>query len=442
MIRRFAALLPFLLLSALPAEDWPQWRGPQSSGISNETGLPEHWSTAENIAWKVSLTGLGTSSPIVWGDKIIVTSQTGSVPVQEGMRPQLARDDQELASKENPIGGRDMKPAQPGVEISLVVEAFNRANGGRLWKYSIPATGEFPQLNEKHNLATPTPVTDGKTIYALFGNGQLVALDMDGKVVWMRHLGKEYSPFLVLWGYGGSPVLYKDTLIVLCDHTPKSYLLALDKNTGKERWKADRGAGRVSHSTPLVVARPEGDELILNSSERVDAYNPANGELLWYTGSQRQTPIPTPVFHDGVIYLIRGYRNSDFIALRPGGRGEIKPDSYLWRVASGASYVPSILYYEGFIYVTNEVGIATCVDAQTGKEVWKQRLGGIFFASPVAGDQKIYMMSETGETFVLRAGREAAILARNNLDERILASPAISNKTIFLRSDNSLFCIK
>jgi outer membrane protein assembly factor BamB len=442
MIRRFAALLPFLLLSALPAEDWPQWRGPQSSGISSETGLPERWSAAENIAWKVSLTGLGTSSPIVSGDKIIVTSQTGTVPVQGGMRPQLAREDQELASKENPIGGRDMKPAQPGEEITLVVEAFNRASGSRLWKYGMPATGEFPELNEKHNLATPTPVTDGKTIYALFGNGQLVALDMDGKVVWMRHLGKEYSPFLVMWGHGSSPALYKDTLIVLCDHTPKSYLLALDKNTGKERWKADRGAGRVSHSTPLVIAGPEGDELIVNSSERVDAYSPLNGELLWYTGSQRQTPVPTPVFHGGVIYLSRGYRNSDFMALRPGGRGEIKPDGYLWRVAGGASYVPSTLYYEGLIYVTNEVGIATCVDAQTGKEVWKQRLGGIFFASPVAGDQKIYMVSETGETFVLRSGREAAILARNNLDERIIASPAISNRNIFLRSDSSLFCIK
>jgi outer membrane protein assembly factor BamB len=264
---------------------------------------------------------------------------------------------------------------------------------------------------------------------------------MDGNPVWTRHLGKEYSPFLVSWGHGASPALYKDMLVVLCDHTPKSYLLALDKNTGKERWKADRGAGRVSHSTPLVVSGPKGDEMIINSSMRVDAYNPVNGELLWYMGSQRQTPVPTPVFHNGVIYLIRGYRNSDFMALRPGGRGEIMPSSFLWRIASGASYVPSILYYEGLIYVTNEVGIAACVDAQTGKEVWKQRLGGVFFASPVAGDQKIYMASETGEIFVLRAGREPAILARNDLDERIIASPAISNRNIFLRSDGSLFCI-
>jgi outer membrane protein assembly factor BamB len=440
-IRWLAVILPLILASALPAEDWPQWRGPLSNGISGESALPDRWSATENIAWKISLAGLGASSPIVWGDKVFVTSQTGSVPVQQGMKPQLARDDQDLASKEAPIGGRNMKSAPAGDEVSLIVEAFSRSDGSRLWKYSVAATGEFPQLNEKHNLATPTPVTDGKTIYALFGNGQLVALDMDGKPVWTRHLGKEYSPFLVSWGHGGSPALYKDALIVLCDHTPKSYLLALDKSTGKERWKVDRGAGRVSHSTPFIVTGSQGDELIINSSERIDAYSPANGELLWYTGSQRQTPVPSPVFHNGVIYLSRGYRNSDFMAIRPGGRGDVTSSNILWRTPGGASYVPSILYYDGLLYVTNEVGIVTCADAETGKQVWRKRLGGIFFASPVAGDRKIYMVSETGETFVLSAGREPVILAQNILDERLIASPAVSNGRIFLRSDGTLFCI-
>ena len=435
------AFLALLLLRALPAEDWPQWRGPSSNGISSEAGLPERWNTAENIAWKAALAGLGASSPIVWGDKIFVTSQAGAVPVQQGMKPQLARDDQDLASKENPIGGRNMKEASPGEEAMLIVEALSRSDGKRLWKYSIPATGEFPELNEKHNLATPTPVTDGKTVYVLFGNGQLIALDMEGKPVWTRHLGKEYSPFIVAWGHGSSPTLYKDMLFVLCDHTRKAYLLALDKSSGKERWKADRGAGRVAHSTPYVVTGPKGDELIINSSLRIDAYNPATGELLWYAGSQRQTPVPSPVFHNGMIYLSRGYRNSDFMAIRPGGQGDVSSDSIGWRVPSGASYVPSILFYEGLLYVTNEVGIVTCTDAETGKQVWRQRLGGIFFASPVAGDGKIYMASETGETFVLKAGREPAILAQNNLDERIIASPAISNGRLFLRSDGTLFCI-
>ena len=440
-LRWLSIFLPFLCLSALPAEDWPQWRGPSSNGVSSESELPEKWSATEHIAWKAALAGLGASSPIIWGDKVFVTSQTGTVPVQTGMKPQLARDDQDLASKENPIGGRNMKSAAQGEEVSLVVEAFNRADGKRLWKYSAIATGEFPEFNEKHNLATPTPVTDGNLVYALFGNGQLVAIALDGTPVWTRHLGKEYSPFLVSWGHGGSPILYKDMLIVLCDHTQKSYLLALDKSTGKERWKSDRGSGRVSHSTPFVAAGPKGDELIINSSERIDAYNPLNGELLWYTGSKRQTPIPTPVFHNGVIYLIRGYRNSDYMAIRPGGQGDITSTNILWRVPSGASYVPSILYYDGLVYVTSEVGIVTCTDAETGKQVWRQRLGGIFFASPVAGDHKIYWASETGETFVLKAGKEPVILSQNNLDERLIASPAISNGRLFLRSDGTLFCI-
>ena len=438
---RIFVFLSIAFVSALPAEDWPQWRGPSSNGISSDVGLPERWSATENISWKTSLAGLGASSPIIWGDKVFVTSQTGTAPVQQGMKPQLARDDQDLASRENPIGGRNMKTALPGGEVTLVVEAFSRADGRRLWKYSIAASGEFPELNEKHNLATPTPVTDGKTVYALFGNGQLVALDMEGKPVWSRHLGKEYSPFIVAWGHGSSPALYKDLLFVLCDHTRKSYLLALDKSSGKERWQADRGSGRVAHSTPFIVAGPKGDELIINSSARIDAYNPKNGEILWYAGSQRQTPVPTPVFHNGLIYMSRGYRNSDFMAIRPGGRGDVSSTNIVWRVPSGASYVPSILFYDGLLYVTNEVGIVTCTDAETGKQVWRQRLGGIFFASPVAGDGKIYMASETGETFVLKSGREPLILARNNLDERILASPAVSHGKLFLRSDGTLFCI-
>ena len=431
----------FLFLPVLAVEDWPQWRGPSGNGVSSDSGLPTHWSASEHIAWKVSLAGLGASSPIVWGDRVFVTSQTGSVPVQQGQHPQLARDDQDLARQENPIGGRGMKTAASGEGVSLIVEAFRRSDGSRLWKYSARATGEFPELHEKHNLATPTPVTDGILLYAWYGNGQLVALDMDGSLVWTRHLGTEYSSFKTPWGHGSSPVLYKDVLILLCDHIQNSYLLALDKSTGKERWKVDRGSGRVSHSTPLVVEAPKGDELIVNSSERIDAYNPASGEFLWHAGSKRQTPIPSPVFHNGVIYLSRGYRNSDFMAIQPGGRGDVSASNILWRAPSGASYVPSILYYDGLLYVTNEVGIVMCSESETGKPVWRQRLGGIFFASPVAGGRKIYMVSETGETFVLRAGRKADILARNDLGERIIASPAISNGRLFLRSDGTLFCI-
>jgi outer membrane protein assembly factor BamB len=448
----FAIMLPFVQEctsprqdikegKALTEEDWPQWRGLSSNGVSYETDLPTQWSVDSNIVWKVALDGLGGSSPIVMGDRVFVTSQIGSAAVRDGLQPQLARDDPSLVVQENPMGGRRSEPQADTGGVFLVIEAFNRSDGNKLWEYRVLATGPFPELHEKHNLATPTPVTDGEHLYAWFGNGLIVCLDMKGNLVWSRHIGQEYSPFQVQWGHGSSPVLYRDLIILLCDHDQASYLLALDKRTGKEEWNKDRGTGRKSYSTPLIVPGPVSDELIVNSSERIDAYNPVNGELLWHVGSPRQSPIPSPVFHDSVIYMSRGYRNSDFLAIRPGGRGEVTESQVLWRTPTGASYVPSILYYDGLLYMTSDIGIVTCAEASTGEQVWRQRLRGVFFASPAAADGKIYFVSETGVTFVVRAGREPQILARNNLGERFIASPAISRGHIFLRSDENLFCI-
>ncbi|MBN2243873.1 MAG: PQQ-binding-like beta-propeller repeat protein [Acidobacteria bacterium] len=437
-----AAFLALLL--SLPwalAENWPQWRGPSSSGVSGSSGLPTHWNAEEHVKWKASLAGLGASSPIVWGDRIFVTSQQGRIRLQQGTYPLLARDDRELSGRENPIGGREANPDAEDGAVYLIVESFRLADGKRLWEFKTPATGMLPELHEKHNLATPTPVTDGTLVYAWFGNGQIFALDMEGRVAWKRHLGEEYSPFTTRWGHGSSPALHGDSLFLLCDHSGDSYLLALDKRTGAERWKADRGKEWISHSTPLAIRSAGGEELIINSSERIDAYDPGTGKPLWHAGAWRQTPVPTPVFHDGILYMVRGYRNSDFLAIRPGGRGDVTGTGILWRSSGGASYVPSILYYEGLLYVTNEVGVVTCADAADGKTLWRKRLGGIFFASPVAGDGKVYMVSETGDTYVLEAGREPNVLSQNPLDERMVASPAISGGNLILRSDGTLFCI-
>jgi outer membrane protein assembly factor BamB len=378
----------------------------------------------------------------VWGDRVLVTSQIGQSPVAGGgEHPQLARDDRALSERESPIGGRRSEDDPRGTDVWLVVQAFARSDGRLLWEHRTKATGTLPAVHEKHNLATPTPVTDGQRVYAWFGNGQIVALDMDGRVLWTRHLGEEIAPFKTLWGHGSSPVLFDDLLILLCDHLSDAYLLAVDARTGKDRWKVDRGEGRTSHSTPLVVRGPQGPELLVNSSARIDVYDPATGTLLWFTGGPRQTPIPSAVFHDGRIYLSRGYRNSDYMAIRPGGRGDITATHVDWQMPSGASYVPSLVYYDGLLYMTNEVGVMTCADAQSGKPVWRHRLEGVFFASPVAGDGKVYMVSETGETFVLRAGRTPEVLARNDLGERLIASPAISQGRLFMRSDRTLFAI-
>jgi outer membrane protein assembly factor BamB len=189
------------------------------------------------------------------------------------------------------------------------------------------------------------------------------------------------------------------------------------------------------------VSGPAGEERVVNSSERIDAYDPATGRLLWYADAPRQTPVPSAVFHDGVIYLTRGYRNSPYLAVRPGGRGDVSATHVLWRAPGGGSYVSSLVYYDGLLYLTNDIGVLTCADAKTGARVWQARLDGVFFASPVGADGKVYFVSETGETIVVRAGRTPEILARNDLGERLVASPAIAGGRIFLRSDARLFAI-
>jgi outer membrane protein assembly factor BamB len=372
----------------------------------------------------------------VWGDQIFVTSQIGKGILRSGPHPTLARGEQE--ADEKPL---TVAPAADDGKVYFLIEAFQRGDGRRLWEHRLEAEGHFPELHRKHNMASPSGVTDGERVYAWFATGQIVALDVEGKLIWQRHLGKELSPFDLNWGHGSSPTLYEDLLILQCYHLPAAHLLALDKRTGEERWKVDRGRGVTSFSTPLVVRKLEGDELIVNSSERVDAYNPATGELLWHAGEPQRYAIPAPAYKSGVLYMSRGYRSGPYMALRIGGRGDVSKTHIMWRVGTGAPYVSSLVFHDGLVYMANGNGIVTCIDGATGKRVWQERVGGIYTASPVVADGKIYLLNESGETVVLRAGREPHILERNPLGERAVASPAISNGQIFIRTDAHLFCV-
>jgi outer membrane protein assembly factor BamB len=421
------------------AADWPQWRGPRGTGATDEKNLPVRWSATENVAWKTAIGGLGVSSPIVTGDRVFVTSQIGTGIRRPGNHPRLAQGASAGTAGERALAAA--RDAAPDGRTFFVVEAFHRLDGRRLWQHRFEATGPLPGVHDKHNLASPSPVTDGQLVYAWFGTGQVVALDMNGKVAWQRHLGQEIAQFDINWGHSSSPTLFGDTLILLCDHSPAAYVLAVDKKTGKERWRADRGKGRMSYTTPFVVETPSGPELIVNSSERVDAYDPRSGAFLWHVGGSNQFPIPAPTFHDGVLYLTRGYRSGPYMAIRPGGRGDISKSHVVWEVPTGAPYISSLVYDEGILYMASDVGAVTAIDAATGKRIWQQRVEGIFSASPVAGDGKIYFVSETGETIVVKAGRQPEVLARNDLGERLIASPAISNGQLFIRSDGQLFAI-
>jgi outer membrane protein assembly factor BamB len=428
------ALLVFLAAPSLAA-DWPHWRGPLASGVSTETGLPERWNATENVAWKAVLAGVGVSSPIVAGDHVYVTSQVGTGVRQPGSHPRLAQGASAAGS-----GERALTAAGAGGKTVFVVQAFARGDGRLLWEHRMEAIGELPGVHDKHNMASSSPVSDGRMVYAWFATGQIVALDRAGKAVWSRHLGQEISPFEINWGHSSSPTLHGDLLLLLCDHQPASYLLAVNKETGKQVWKADRGRGRTSYSTPLVVNAGGRSEIVVNSSERVDAYDAKDGTLLWYVGGSNQFPIPVGSYENGVLYMSRGYRSGPYMAVRPGGRGDISATHVTWQVPTGAPYVSSLVQYQGRVYMANDVGVLTAIDAKSGERVWQERTAGVFSASPVAADGKVYFVSETGETTVLSTAGPS-IIARNDIGERALASPAIAGGRLFIRTDGHLFAI-
>lgn len=431
MTLRTIAAIPVLVLAGpcLLADDWPQWRGPEGIGVSREEGLPTRWGPEEGVAWKTPLEGVGASSPIVSGERVFVTAQIGSGEVAEG-------------GTESPeaVAARHTE-ARDGVDF--VVRALHRHDGRSLWTRRFAAEGELPPVQRKHNMATPTPVTDGERVYAWFGNGQVYALDAGtGEVVWQRHLGREIAPYDIKWGHGSSPTLYGDLLLLLCDHPSGAYLLALDWKTGQERWRVDRGEGPRSYTTPLVVRGENGDVLIVNTSARIEALDPTTGQLIWHAAEPIRVPVATPVHHDGVLYSTRGFRSGPYMALRLGGHGDVSETHLLWRVGAGAPYVGSLVYDEGLVFMATEQGIATATDAETGEHVWRQRIGGAFTSSPVAGDGKVYFTNEAGETAVVEAGGEGEVLARNSLGERVVASPAVSDGRIFVRTDEHLVCIE
>jgi outer membrane protein assembly factor BamB len=404
--------------------------------VSSEKALPESWSDESNIAWRSPIRGVGISSPIVWGDRVFVTSQIGRGVRRPGNHPTLVQGGNAASSGERGITG----PQDTGSKVVFVVTALSRLDGQRLWEYQLAAEGDLGEVHDKNNLASSSPVTDGQRVYAWFGTGQLVALDMNGKPLWSRHLGREYAAFDIGWGHGSSPLLFNDTLILPCYHS-SSYLLGVDTASGKTRWRVPRGKGVISYSTPLLIQTAAGPEVIVNSSEGISGHNPANGQLLWHVQESNSFPIPMPVSHDGLIYTSRGYRSGPYMAIRPGGRGDVTRTHVLWRVATGAPYVSSLVHYEGVLYMAGDVGVLSAIDAKTGERLWQERTGGVFTASPVAGDGKVYLLSEDGQTIVLAAGRNPRVLARNRLDARQLASPAISGGRLFIRTDDGVIAV-
>ncbi|MBI2190872.1 MAG: HEAT repeat domain-containing protein [Planctomycetes bacterium] len=398
----FRPVLAWFCLTSLPAlaSPWPQWRGPAGTGVSGEIGLLESWDGRRGVLWKREIPVRGFSSPVVWGDRIFLTG---------------AEEDKRMK-----------------------IIAVQASDGLILWQREFEGTAPAHGLGGYHNAASPTPCTDGRVLVAFFSTGDLFGLDLDGKTLWKRALAAEFGDLINGQGMASSPVPGDGRVFLLCDHQ-QSYLLAIETETGKTIWKRDRRV-RDSWSTPVLFHFGDGDQLVTASSQQVIAYNPASGQELWTGRGISATVVPSPVFGEGIVFTTSG-RNGPTLAIRPGGRGDVTATHVEWRLNRGGPYVPSPVCYQKHLYVVTDNGVCTCLDAASGAPRWSRRLERRFTASPVAADGRIYFLSESGETFVFEPGPSGRLLAVNPLGEPCMASPALSQGCIYIRSERHLFAL-
>jgi len=404
--------------SAQGQENWPRFRGPNGQGISQATDLPVHWSANENIAWKTDIPGEGWSSPIVWNDHIFLTATT-----------------------------------EDGKNCHVV--AVDRKTGKILWDKIVFTQKPQQHRHDMNSYATPTPVTDGKTVFAVFSGGGFAALDFDSNVRWINSDLDFYSQH----GMGTSPVLYNDLLILAVSHsnreepkglgwqTPwdKSYLLALDKNTGKERWRGMRGLSRIAHATPAIMRVNGKDQIISPAGDVIQGFDPADGRLIWTVSSEGEPCVPSAVIGEDLVYSSPTNR-APIRAVRPDGKGDCTATHVVWEQNSNTPMMSSFLYVKPCLYTASDNGAFTCLDAATGKVLWDIRLRtGALNPSPIYAGGKIYVLSEQGTTTVLKLSgnpkKPAEIVAKNELKEHCRASMAVAGKQLIVRTDNRLWCI-
>jgi outer membrane protein assembly factor BamB len=403
--RLLTLLVPLLLTPAAAAANWPGWRGPSHDGVSPETHLPTHWSATENVRWKAELPGAGVSAPVVWGECVFVTASDGR------------------------LGDR------------LHLLCLHRDTGKELWHVrffgSATSEGQFAP----GGMAVPTPATDGRRVFALFGTGDLVCVDADGRPLWLRSLAQEYGPFRNRWGMAASPLLVGDLLVAQVDYPGGSYLLGVDAATGANRWRTKRDAS-VNWSSPLPVQVGKQTQIVTAGTYALRGYAADTGAELWSVRGLVMQCIPTPAAAGGRL-VAAGGRDGTALAIRldAEARGDLTTTHVAWKARCGAN-IPSPLVLDGLCYFVEDAGFAVCVRADSGRKVWRERLGGgRYSASPVAGDGKVYFAGESGQVTVVRAGPTFEVLARNDVGESVVASPALAQGCLFLRGDKHLYCI-
>jgi outer membrane protein assembly factor BamB len=396
-------------------EIWPAWRGPTQDSVSPSARLPLRWSATEHIVWKAAVPGQGNSTPAIWQDAIFVTAE------QQG---------------------------------KLLLLRFDRKSGKALWQREVGQgtprrkgpVGDN-RFHDENNLASPSPVTDGRHVWAHFGNGDLACYDFAGERVWAINLRKEHGVYSIWWGHANSPVLAGDLIISACMQDPKdggkSYVVAHDKRTGKEKWFVKRDTGATeepadSYTTPIVVERGGRTELLVFGGNVLNSYDPASGKPFWeckaFNGNRN---ISGPTVSGDTIYAVQGM-NGPLFAVRGGGTGDVTTSHVRWKFAGATPDAASPVTAKGLVFIASNDGVATCIDAASGKQVWKQRLAERFRATPLVVGDKIYFFAKEGKAIIVDAAREFHVVAENEVGEDMIASPAVAGGDLFLRTRGHL----
>ena len=403
-----------LVNASLHAANWPQFRGPGNTGVSQERGLPVSWNASSNLLWKAPIPGDSWSSPIVWENRVFLTTAT-----------------------------------ENGESCRIL--ALDSQSGRMLWNTEV--FKQTPRRKENRNsYASPTPSTDGRRVYACFGDGSFAAVDFNGRVVWTNRDLTFYGQH----GLGTSAILHDGLLVMARDGSSdgedkklgwqkawdKSYVVALDAKSGQVRWKTGRGLSRISHGVPAVYTDHGHTQVISEAGDVVQGFDLRTGERIWSSEVLGEGKVPSTLVGDGLAFTSGGWGGKETIkAFRIGGHGDLQESNLVWEQRKGMPKVPSMLYLKPYLYAITDGGIASCYQADSGAIIWQERIGGNFSASPVAADGRLYFLSDEGVTSVVRTGPKFGVLSTNPIGEKLQASMAIANRRIYIRTASNLWCV-